>query len=91
MAHTTDNKKDLILRLRRIKGQIEGIERALEREDGCATIMQAVAASRGALNAVMVELIEGHLMEHVVNPKLSASERAAAGKEILAVVERYLK
>jgi DNA-binding FrmR family transcriptional regulator len=61
MSHTTKDKKKLLSRIRRIKGQSEAIERALEGEGECEEILQLVASCRGALNGLMAELIEGHL------------------------------
>jgi len=68
MSHTTKDKKKLLSRIRRIKGQSEAIERALEGEGECEEILQLVASCRGALNGLMAELIEGHLRFHVLDP-----------------------
>jgi DNA-binding FrmR family transcriptional regulator len=91
MAHTTKDKKKLLSRIRRIKGQTEAIERALEGEVECDEILQLVASCRGALNGLMAELIEGHLRFHVLDPsqKPVASQLEAAN-ELMAVVKRYL-
>jgi DNA-binding FrmR family transcriptional regulator len=91
MAHTTKDKKKLLSRIRRIKGQTEAIERALEGEVECDEILQLVSSCRGALNGLMAELIEGHLRFHVLDPsqKTRASQLEAAD-ELMAVVKRYL-
>jgi DNA-binding FrmR family transcriptional regulator len=91
MAHTTKDKKKLLSRIRRIKGQTEAIERALEGEVECDEILQLVASCRGALNGLIAELIEGHLRFHVLNPnqKTQPSQLEAAD-ELMAVVKRYL-
>jgi FrmR/RcnR family transcriptional regulator, repressor of frmRAB operon len=91
MAHTTKDKKKLLSRIRRIKGQTEAIERGLEGEVECDEILQLVASCRGALNGLMAELIEGHLRFHVLNPnqKTQPSQLEAAD-ELMAVVKRYL-
>jgi FrmR/RcnR family transcriptional regulator, repressor of frmRAB operon len=91
MSHTTKDKKKLLSRIRRIKGQSEAIERALEGEGECEEILQLVASCRGALNGLMAELIEGHLRFHVLNPaqKTHPSQLEAAD-ELMAVVKRYL-
>ena len=60
MSHTTKNKAKTLSRVRRIKGQVEAIERALEGEGECEEILQLVASCRGALNGLMAELIDGH-------------------------------
>ena len=67
VAYDKDKKK-LLSRIRRIKGQSEAIERALDGEGECEEILQLVASCRGALNGLMAELIEGHLRFHVLDP-----------------------
>ena len=68
MSHTTKNKERTLSRVRRIKGQVEAIERSLESETACEEILQLVASCRGALNGLMAELIDGHLRYHVLDP-----------------------
>ena len=90
MAHTTKDKKKLLSRIRRIKGQTEAIERALESEVECDEILQLVASCRGALNGLMAELIEGHLRFHVLDPaQKTRPEQLAAADDLIAVVKRY--
>ncbi len=90
MSHTTKNKIKTLSRVRRIKGQVEAIERALEGDSECEDILQLVASCRGALNGLMAELIEGHLRFHVLveRQKTLPSQRKAAD-ELIAVVKRY--
>lgn len=90
MSHTTKNKAKMMSRVRRIKGQVEAIERALDGEGECEQILQLVASCRGALNGLMAELIEGHLRFHVLveGEKTRPSQREAAD-ELIAVVKRY--
>ncbi len=90
MSHTTKNKAKMLSRVRRIKGQVEAIERALDGDGECEDILQLVASCRGALNGLMAELIEGHLRFHVLDPaqKTHPSQLEAAD-ELIAVVKRY--
>ncbi len=78
MSHTIQHKKRLIHRVRRICGQIEAVERALVDEKGCAEVMLTLAASRGAIHSLMVELLEEHLHTHVVDPGVKAKRHEAA-------------
>lgn len=94
MSHTTKNKAKLLSRVRRIKGQVEAIERALEGEDEadtqCEDILQLVASCRGALNGLMSELIEGHVRFHVLAPgQKTGQAQLEAADELIAVVKRY--
>jgi DNA-binding FrmR family transcriptional regulator len=90
LSHTARNKSKMLARIRRIKGQIEAIERTLDAEGECEEILQLVASCRGALNGLMAELIEGHLRFHVLveGQKTLPSQREAAD-ELIAVVKRY--
>lgn len=66
MSHTIRDKARLIARVRRLKGQIEAIERALEADAACADVLQLVASVRGAVGGLTGELMEDHLREHVL-------------------------
>jgi DNA-binding FrmR family transcriptional regulator len=90
LSHISKNKTKTLSRVRRIKGQVEAIERALEGEGECEEILQLVASCRGALNGLMAELIEGHLRFHVLDPsqKIRHAQQTAAD-DLIAVVERY--
>jgi len=90
VSHTAKDKKKLLSRIRRIKGQSEAIERALEGDGECEEILQLVASCRGALNGLMAELIEGHVRFHVLPPELkSHPSQIEAADELIAVVKRY--
>ena len=90
MSHTTKNKVKMLSRVRRIKGQIEAIERALDSEGECEEMLQLVASCRGALNGLMAELIEGHLRFHVLlEGQKTLPSQVEAADELMAVVKRY--
>ncbi len=94
MSHTVRDKKKLVNRVRRIRGQMEGVERLLMKEDDedCFAILQAVASCRGAINGLMFEIIEGHINEHILDPEHSpSSEQTKAADELIEVVRTYLK
>ena len=92
MAHTIRDKKKLLNRLRRIRGQVEAIERLVAQEEDCAAILQTIAACRGAVNGLMAEVIEGHIRFHIVDPNHQpTSPRARAAQELIEVVQTYLK
>ncbi len=92
MAHTIRDKKKLLNRVRRIRGQLDGIERLLDEEGDCSAILQTIAACRGAVNGLMSEVIEGHIRFHVVDPDHQpTSQRSRAARELIDVVQAYLK
>jgi DNA-binding FrmR family transcriptional regulator len=92
MAHVIRDKKKLLHRIRRIRGQVEAIERALEEEADCADTLHTIAAARGAMDSLMAEVFEGHIRFHVVDPdKKPTSEQARAAQELIDVVKLYLR
>jgi DNA-binding FrmR family transcriptional regulator len=92
MAHTTKNKSKLVARIRRIKGQVEAVERALEAEIGCADVLMLVASLRGAVQGLSAEVMEDHIRNHVANPDTDSDpERARGAAELIEVVRTYLK
>ena len=63
MPHSPEEKQRAVARLRRIRGQAEALERAVEAGTDCSTLLQQIAALRGAANGLMAEVLEGHLRE----------------------------
>ena len=91
MAHTVHDKVKLLARVKRIRGQVEGIERALADERDCGAILHRIAACRGALSSLMAEVIEGHVREHVRDPSDSSAARAKAVEDLIGVLRTYLR
>ncbi|MDN0074562.1 metal/formaldehyde-sensitive transcriptional repressor [Crenobacter sp. SG2303] len=91
MAHTVKGKRQLLTRIRRIKGQAEGLERALEAETDCAAILQQIAAIRGAVNGLMAEVLEGHLREHLGPDVIDPKQRSDDLEQIAGILRSYLK
>jgi DNA-binding FrmR family transcriptional regulator len=88
MAHTTREKKPLLARVRRLKGQAQALETALEAEAECAAILQQLAAIRGAVNGLMAQILEGHLREHVGAAGRTPSTEL---ERVISVVRSYLR
>jgi len=92
MAHTITGKTSLLHRVRRLRGQVEAVEKALDDEHDCYTVLQLIAACHGAINGLMREVIEGHIRFHVADPAANPrSERAKAAQELITVLRSYLK
>ena len=90
--HTAREKDKLIARIRRIRGQIEGVERAIEEGKSCYDVLQTVTAARGALNALVAEMIEDHVRFHVLDPEEKVpAKRARAAEELVDIVRAYVK
>ncbi len=92
MAHTIRDREKLILRVRRIRGQVEAVERAISAEQDCSDVIQLITAARGAMNGLMAELVEDHVRFHVLDPgKKPTSEQALAADELIDIIRSYLK
>jgi DNA-binding FrmR family transcriptional regulator len=91
MAHTINNKAKLLTRIRRIRGQTEGLEKAVSAEGDCTAILQQIAAIRGAVNGLMAEVLEGHLREHLGPEAADSVERARDMDDVVSVLRSYLK
>ena len=95
MPHTAEDKQRAITRLRRIKGQAEALERAVEQGTDCGALLQQLSALRGATNGLMAELLESHLRE-TFGTAPAAAEAAAVDTQaeidqLMRIVRSYLK
>nr|WP_208408538.1 metal/formaldehyde-sensitive transcriptional repressor [Sphingomonas vulcanisoli] len=81
----------MLNRLKRLKGQLEAIERAVEADAECARVLQQATACRGALDGFIAEVIEDHIREHMIDPAAGADDpRTQASEELVAIVHAYL-
>ncbi|MDP9009352.1 MAG: metal/formaldehyde-sensitive transcriptional repressor [Pseudomonadota bacterium] len=92
MSHVAKEKAKLLNRLKRMRGQIEAIERAVDADNECAIVLQQATACRGALDGFIAEVIEDHIREHMVDQKAgSEAPQALAAEELIEIVHQYLK
>ncbi|SCX65999.1 metal/formaldehyde-sensitive transcriptional repressor [Variovorax sp. EL159] len=92
MTHTIYEKQKLMARVRRIRGQVEAIERALESEAGCEQVLHRIAGVRGAMAGLMAEVVEEHIRTHLVDAeKYPGALDPDATEQLLEVVRSYLK
>jgi FrmR/RcnR family transcriptional regulator, repressor of frmRAB operon len=92
MSHASKNKEKLIVRARRIRGQVEALERALTEEQECGDILRLITSARGAMNSLMVELLEDQIRFHVLDPdQAPSSEQAEAAEGLVETIRSYLK
>ncbi|WP_233871696.1 metal/formaldehyde-sensitive transcriptional repressor [Paraburkholderia adhaesiva] len=90
MSHTIREKQKLLNRVRRIKGQVEAIERALEEERGCMDVLQLITSSRGAMNGLLAVVLEDHIRTHLVDVE-SDDGHGSATEQLIEVVHSYFK
>jgi DNA-binding FrmR family transcriptional regulator len=92
MAHTIRDKYKLLNRVRRVRGQIEAVERLLENESECEEILQQIAACRGSINGLMSEVLEGHIRFHLVDRRHKHKARNSnAVDDVISITKSYLK
>jgi FrmR/RcnR family transcriptional regulator, repressor of frmRAB operon len=87
MSHTIREKTKLLNRTRRIRGQVQAIERALEAEVDCADVLQRITSCRGAINSLLAEVLEDHVRTHFS----STPKNIEASEQLLDVVHSYFK
>ena len=92
MVHTIREKQKLLARVRRIRGQVEAIERALDGEADCEQVMHLIAGARGAMAGLMAEVVEDHVRNHLVDDRTHpCALNTEAAEKLLEVVRTYLK
>ena len=92
MTHTIREKTKLLARVRRIRGQVEAIDRALDTEARCEQVMHLIAGARGAMAGLMAEVVEDHVRTHLVDAeKHPHALNTEAAEQLLDVVRTYLK
>jgi len=92
VAHSVRERTKLLNRVKRLQGQMRGIERLLEADGDCGLVLQTLAASRGAISSLMAEVLEDHIRYHVVDPNIPAgSEQAQATEQLIDLVRSYLR
>lgn len=91
MSHTTRDKRKLLLRIRRAVGQLQAAERAVQEERECAYILQTIAASRGAINGLMAEILQSHIRFLMSADYRTPKRRAESTDELIDLVRAYSK
>jgi FrmR/RcnR family transcriptional regulator, repressor of frmRAB operon len=92
MAHTREEKKKLLARVNRLQGQLESIHSAIAEERDCTDVLQQIAACRGAINSLLVEIIDGEIRFHVLSRNSRVDSREArAAEDLVEILHRYIK
>ncbi len=93
MTHTIREKQKLLGRVKRIRGLVDAIERAVENETGCDQVMHLIAGVRGAVAGLMAEVIEDHVRTHLLAAGVEErpADKAEAADHLFEVIRTYLK
>jgi DNA-binding FrmR family transcriptional regulator len=86
----TATKDQLLRRLRRIEGQIRGIENMVDEDRYCIDVLTQISAARAALDKVALGLLDDHT-QHCVMGAPAGPERDAKTAELMAAVGRLLR
>lgn len=88
MSHLSREKLDLVNRTKKIRGQVESVERALQEDLPCAEVLQRLASARGAINSLMAELMEDHVLHHMPRKTKTSTE---AAEDLIEIIRSFLK
>lgn len=91
MPHSPEEKKRVLTRVRKIRGQLDALERALEQGADCGPVLQQLAAVRGAVNGVMAGVLESHLREEFTHVTQSEPPSADAIDNLVSLVRTYFR
>lgn len=87
---TAESKEDILKRLRRIEGQVKGIQRMIEEDKNCADILMQVAAVRAAINKAGSLILEKHSKTCLENV-ISSQDREKALGELAKTMQSFMK
>ena len=90
MTHTIREKQKLLARVRRIRGQVEAMERALEGEAECGQMMHLIAGVRGSIAGLMAEVMEDHVRTHFI-AREAGPDHAETPEQFIEIIRAYLK
>ncbi|HWY53839.1 MAG TPA: metal/formaldehyde-sensitive transcriptional repressor [Terriglobales bacterium] len=91
MSHLEREKQKLIARIKRIRGQVDSIERSLTTDDDCADVLMLLANVRGGINSLMAEVLEDHIRLHMLTNEKTAMPPAELAEDLIGLVRAYLK
>jgi DNA-binding FrmR family transcriptional regulator len=91
MDHLDKEQKKLVARIKRIRGQVDSIERSLSSNDNCADVLMLLATVRGGINSLMAEVLEDHIRLHLLSPERPTAEPQELAEDLIDLVRAYLK
>lgn len=90
-AQYSGREEKVLTRVRRIRGQIDALERSMEGDAECRAILQQIAAVRGAANGLMAEVLESHIRETFDRNDCYSREVSQSVDDTIELVRAYLK
>lgn len=84
-------QQKLVARIKRIRGQVDSIERSLTGGDDCADILMLLANVRGGINSLMAEVLEDHIRLHLLSSQSKSNNPHELAEDLIDLVRAYLK
>ncbi len=91
MPRTVEEKRRVLARVRRVRGQLDSLERALEEGADCGPVLQQIAAVRGAINGLMAGVLESHLREEFAHLTEGSDTPQSSIDDVVSLVRSYLR
>ena len=91
MSHLPKEKQKLVARIKRIRGQVDSIERSLTSDDDCADVLMLLANIRGGINSLMGEVLEDHIRLHLLSTDKASTPPNELAEDLIDLVRAYLK
>ena len=91
MSHLEKEKQKLVARIKRIRGQVDSIERSLTAGDDCADVLMLLADVRGGVNSLMAEVLEDHIRLHLLGSDKNSAPPQELAEDLIGLVRAYLK
>ncbi len=85
------DRQKLVARIRRIRGQVDAIERSLTEGDDCSQILMLLANVRGGINSLMAVVLEDHSRLHLLSSKKWIANPQELAEDMIELVRAYLK
>jgi len=90
MSQTEREKTKLLNRIRKTRGQLEAVERALQADQDCGDMLMLLAAVKGGISGLMAEVLEDHIRFHLTDPSREKIAPELAD-DLIDLVRAYLK
>lgn len=91
MPYSPKEKKQALLRVSRIKGQVAALEQALQGGEECPVVLNQLAAVRGAINGLMATVLESYLREEFPSSEMRSDSQSRSIDETISIVRSYLR
>lgn len=90
MKIAAEEKHKLLVRVKKIKGQLNALERVIDEDRECVDIFQQTTAIRGSINSLMTSILEEHIKQHLIQAN-NKEKREEEVTNLLSILKSYFK